>query len=469
MEYKLNPIEIPTENPLQNDVLDREDSIDAMANLLDEVSGPFVLAINSPWGMGKTTFVNMLRQHLENQGFSCMYFDAWKSDYTTDPLVSFVAELGRVCEAKSGNEKAYKEVYSKTKKIVTILAKKILPIAGKLATHGLLDLSDVVENNVSELVANTISDSVDAYRAEMKLVDEFHDTIKATIQFAPGSKGKMIIFIDELDRCRPSYAIELLERVKHLFDVENVIFVLSIDKEQLSVSLTSLYGSGLNSIEYLRRFIDLEYLLPTPSSEQFTDSLFNRYGFEEYFSQKTGEGRADKHQLIETFNQMSQIFTLSLRAREQCFSMLRVIFLITPPNYFLYPRFLIPLIIMKSVSSEAYPKFIFGEGKAADILELLRTSPLGKDYVESPDGAVFEAFLILCKKGEYRGEPAELVQYAKVVKEGQKGEITKYSNEEVERAKRILRLTGELRYSDTYPSLDYIGSKLEIAGHFSRS
>lgn len=67
-----------------------------------------------------------------------------------------------------------------------------------------------------------------------------------------------MFFIDELDRCRPTFAIELLERIKHLFDIQNIVFVLSIDKEQLEASTAAAYGSAINAPEYLRRFIDLE-------------------------------------------------------------------------------------------------------------------------------------------------------------------------------------------------------------------
>ena len=86
------------------------------------------------------------------------------------------------------------------------------------------------------------------------------------------SKKPQIFIVDELDRCRPTYAIEMLERIKHLFTIENVIFVLSVDQSVLHESIKGFYGSSSISAEnYLRRFIDVEYCLPDPSIEKFIE------------------------------------------------------------------------------------------------------------------------------------------------------------------------------------------------------
>ncbi|MBK7493258.1 MAG: hypothetical protein IPI17_15895 [Nitrosomonas sp.] len=68
-------------------------------------------------------------------------------------------------------------------------------------------------------------------------------------------KKPLFIFIDELDRCRPLYAIELLERIKHLFVYQGIVFVIATDTEQLKHSINAIYGSGFDSTTYLRRFL----------------------------------------------------------------------------------------------------------------------------------------------------------------------------------------------------------------------
>ena len=77
----------------------------------------------------------------------------------------------------------------------------------------------------------------------------------------------LVVVVDELDRCRPSYAIELLETAKHPFAVDRVVFVLAVNRAQLAESVRALYGAGFNSEGYLRRFFDLDFRLPEPNRE----------------------------------------------------------------------------------------------------------------------------------------------------------------------------------------------------------
>ena len=89
-------------------------------------------------------------------------------------------------------------------------------------------------------------------------------------KFINGSNREktVIIFVDELDRCRPSYAIELLERIKHLFNIGGLVFVLALDREQLGHSIKAVYGNGIDSDGYLRRFVDFEYQLKNPEKKK---------------------------------------------------------------------------------------------------------------------------------------------------------------------------------------------------------
>src|SRR5690606_19586965 len=81
------------------------------------------------------------------------------------------------------------------------------------------------------------------------------------------------------DRCRPNYSVKVLECIKHLFSIPNILFVLSIDKMQLQHAINGFYGSdNFDSEEYLRRFIDLEYSLPRPSTDRFITSLYKKLG-----------------------------------------------------------------------------------------------------------------------------------------------------------------------------------------------
>lgn len=79
--------------------------------------------------------------------------------------------------------------------------------------------------------------------------------------------GKLWIFIDELDRCRPDFAVKTMEIIKHFFDITNVVFVFSVDLEQLSKTIQKVYGIGIDTDAYLRKFFDFIYNLTSPDLE----------------------------------------------------------------------------------------------------------------------------------------------------------------------------------------------------------
>jgi hypothetical protein len=462
MEFKLAPIEVPADDPFRYDALERKASVETLSNLVNALQGPFVLAIDSPWGTGKTTFIRIWKAFLESQNFVCLYYSAWETDFSTDPLLAFLGELEHLEKSIKTKNKNFATYFDKTKKIATILAKRALPVAGKIATAGLFDLDAFTEKALSELVSGSITDAVDAYSAEKDLIKRFHESLSksiATLQME-GKKNQLIVFVDEVDRCRPTFAIELLERIKHLFNVENVIFILALDKGQLAVSLKAVYGEGLNTEEYLRRFLDLEYSLPKVNTEAFTRNLFSRFGFEDFFAERThSELRYDKQNLEEVFNTLADLFRLNLRAREQCFTQVRVAMMTTPPTKFFYPLLLTTLVILKVVAPEIYKRYALEGGPASDVVQHLSSLNGGPELLNERYGIVIEAYLIASKAWRHDTTP-DLEHYKKILENPSENEPKK------ERANQLLDIIKDMRIRDAYPSLEYVVNKIELAAQF---
>lgn len=92
------------------------------------------------------------------------------------------------------------------------------------------------------------------------------------------SASKHLVFIiDELDRCKPTFAIETLEVIKHFFDIDNISFVLAIDLEQLSHSIATIYGQNMDSDGYLRKFFDLNIKIPHPTIDEYIKLCNDKY------------------------------------------------------------------------------------------------------------------------------------------------------------------------------------------------
>ena len=118
---------------------------------------------------------------------------------------------------------------------------------------------------------------LEVYGEQVLLVNQIKTYLKGLAQKVHDKTGRpLIICVDELDRCRPLYAIEMLERIKHLFNVPGIVFLLGMDRLQLCHSIQATYGD-IDTDNYLHRFVDLEFVLPEPDREKFLEDLWDRY------------------------------------------------------------------------------------------------------------------------------------------------------------------------------------------------
>ncbi len=319
MIVKEKGIEIPDENPFENDKLNLELVANNLEKIIESFSGGFVLSIDAGWGKGKTTFINMWKKKLDkSRNYKTIYFNAWENDDSDDPLLALIGEMERVLFKNNLKNKALKNI----KKFGKHLVKKGIPVAIKIATSGIVDLKGVELGAKNEQyftdLAGTIGEfELNNYKREKDNKNKFKEALK---EYQNKERKKIIFFIDELDRCKPTYAIETLEKIKHLFDIDNYVFILSMDKEQLGHSVCNLYGSNMDASGYLRRFIDLDYTLPEPNKYVYIKILFEKY---QLINDNT---EALKQYLIKAV----EVFDLSLRDIEKLFYCLRLILPLTP-------------------------------------------------------------------------------------------------------------------------------------------
>lgn len=85
--------------------------------------------------------------------------------------------------------------------------------------------------------------------------------------------NRLVVFIDELDRCRPDYAVNLLERIKHYFSNKNVTYVFSVNIDELQHTIKRFYGEGFSSTEYLDRFFDLTIDIPQIDVDKYFNAI----------------------------------------------------------------------------------------------------------------------------------------------------------------------------------------------------
>lgn len=283
MSLKPKPLELDSNAPFKSDLLNRKPEIENLSLLLSNMNSPTVMAIDSKWGSGKTTFIKLWKHHLNSQGIRTIYFNSWETDFSEDPLISFLGEMDIGLKNLMGKDTKINEAWTKTKSAGTQVAKRLIPAILKLATMGILDTDEIIESTVANTIENLSSDAIAAYTKQKQAISEFQESLNDFVSELSDNK-KLIIFVDELDRCRPSYAIELLERIKHLFNIEGIIFILALDKIQLSHSINAVYGKGMDSKGYLSRFIDFEYTIKTPDTNKFIESIIAELKINDFLS-----------------------------------------------------------------------------------------------------------------------------------------------------------------------------------------
>src|ERR1700722_15636657 len=237
----------------------------------------FVLNIDAVCGQGKTYFLTNFQRTLQAVGHPVAYVNAWTDDYADDPLISVMVAIEASLKKHSKLKKTGSSLTEIGAQVVAAGAKGALKQAatkylGEGATTHISDLIGSATSDLAKASGEEIGKALgEIYDAEGKaLLEKFHRAQKSIAEFKQGlsklidkigkdCKPPLFILIDELDRCKPTYAVTLLERVKHIFDVNDVVFVMATDTGQPYHSVMALYGADFDAPRYLLRFFDQTY------------------------------------------------------------------------------------------------------------------------------------------------------------------------------------------------------------------
>lgn len=265
--------------------------------LMDDEFSPMVL--DGDWGVGKTEFchklINLIRADQSKEGGTnkniprcqCLYIDAFAEDHGDDPLLMLLGNIARFIKDKEGNGDS-SERYQKWKNASIAVAKSCFKIGAKAAIGLLLKQNaDSIGDEISDAIKKSAEEGVDAIVNDfLQQYEESNSNIETlkSILAELARDERMIIVVDELDRCRPDFSITLLEKIKHVFDVPNVSFLLVANMKQLSASVSHVYGEYVDSNRYLNKFLKLSVSL-VPSLNIKNDLFF----YFEYLVEKDDE------------------------------------------------------------------------------------------------------------------------------------------------------------------------------------
>lgn len=274
----------------------------------------YVLNLNAEWGAGKTWFIKRWYMELKAH-YPTVYIDAWQQDFSDDPLLTVISSI----------IDQLKEVAGKDNKIPEGMRQRLLglfKVGGKLALKAAIKKAGLEEDDFS-LEGEDANQLVDALCSNQKERYESIQYLKKEIrQWVEGAVGlserkldfPAFILIDELDRCRPSYAVEMLETIKHIFDIPGVVFVLATDTEQLQHAIKVIYGEDFDAQTYLGRFFKRRfYLNKCPSHFLIEEFVADRF---ELLCSKTFHCFSDANDFSKTLAKIVDAYHLTARETE---------------------------------------------------------------------------------------------------------------------------------------------------------
>lgn len=253
-------------------------------------SDKLVVNLDAPWGAGKTEFLKRLQTDLASHKHPVVYINSWESDFSQNPLSVVTSELliqlSKCFESLAPSfESRLTKLFGKTLKCASI-AGQALKLIGDNETAETISQANTIANRINSEIT-TSKDLSENNEELMKRVKDTHhqqinamhevkkqlSSLVAMNEIIVAKKLPVIVLVDELDRCRPNYAVEFLEVIKHFFETDHFVFLCASDTKQLSESIKTIYGSEFDSAHYLRRFFHRTITLPKPDFHLYLSKI----------------------------------------------------------------------------------------------------------------------------------------------------------------------------------------------------
>ena len=247
----------------KSDIFDARESGERLAGIVSDLEGYSVLVLDGRWGSGKSVFVKQWAGLLRKRGHPVVYFDAFEHDHLDD---AFFPLFGHLLQASNGGDLVLSRfrdpLVEKATAIADAMPRILADAAVRITTGGLYTakgVSELLEPTDAGITA--VRESLNRSDRQMSAVNEFRVALQdavSTIGATEEQQTPLVFVIDELDRCRPSYALNILERMKHVFAVDSICFVLVTHLRGLADMVTREYGLT-DGAKYLEKFFHLRF------------------------------------------------------------------------------------------------------------------------------------------------------------------------------------------------------------------
>ena len=345
--------------PFGSDLFGRKVLASRLTDYIYRLREGCVIGIDAPWGEGKTCFGKNWEGELQKEGFKTIYLDAFQHDYFEDPFLALSGAILSLLEKTNPESE-------KIRKSLTEIGKALLPMGSRILISSLTrwtlgsDGSEAIEAFRKEIEQGTSKIAENLFETRFKEFEtekESLNNLRRELSSLASKESKPIVFfVDELDRCKPPYAIKMIERIKHFFDIPNLVFVLLINRTQLERAVEGIYGLKENEAnEYLQKFVHFFLRLPKkkqliPPGEKDSHRIYGRELAKRFGLATEEDLDAKVGNVIDSFAIFAFLMDFTLRDLEKAFILFSLTLRTGPRNlpigpYDFYITYLISLKI----------------------------------------------------------------------------------------------------------------------------
>jgi predicted KAP-like P-loop ATPase len=406
MKLIVPPIDISEDEGFSSkvDIFNRKPFGEGLLNLIQNTGDELVLVLDAPWGEGKSTFIKMWQGLLKQKNVPNIYFDAFENDYQADPFLAISSQI--YSHLEGGNEENHQEFRNSAVSALKVVGRVGLRVGIKALTAGVLD-ETVLEGTdtskeASDLVDNYISRQLSQASQDKKSLESFKVHLSLLGERLSGGRG-LVFIIDELDRCKPKFALSLMESIKHLFSVPNITFLLVMNRTQLEEAVRCEYGREVDAQRYLQKFVSIWTTFPQIDNQH---STIRATYLQNCLKRMEFQVVTRRHQsTIEFFEELISYYNLSLREIEKSLTSFAIIHNATDGDFINteYSYIAVFVSITKATKPSIYRKLTNNSITYEDLLIEASLTELKEDWFkDKEEGHLLKWFLryFLCTDEE---------------------------------------------------------------------
>lgn len=358
---------------------------------------PLTICLNGAWGSGKTFFLTRFVENYNKRKPEgrAVYFNAWQDDFLDDPLLAIIGQLKKVIEVDSKASNIYQKIKSV---VLPSLLKGGISIAKQIIASKTNISIDKIKDDIGSPIEKDLFDQYYEMNASrdilrMSIAEFARETFELT-------KKPLLFVVDELDRCRPTFAIEVLERIKHLFNVPHLVFLIGTDLGQLGKSIKAVYGD-IDSADYLHRFLDIEVKLPVADKLQYVHALWEQYCLDSVLPSH-GVHLNSQQCSISEFRQLIKFRDVTLRQIEKCVRTYALLAMSRNNAACQWALLAAIAVVLKVTDIDSYQKFIKMEFGLGELINELYPGATYKDIDD--ESGIYNMVQHLSKIAYFRSE-----------------------------------------------------------------